>query len=190
LRIPSSDPFQQGLDYLYQARVHALDADMVDIVFDFDQRSPICTWIGTHIDRLNAKLYALLQICHNCFHTTQQPPFHILAAPLADRYGIDGLCNLDTATILIDVGRVHPDDWLALVMHEYAHAHANSPGHHAQFAQSLSHLCLGLAIAPPVSHTMLPAYPPYRSTAAPLAFWRGETDWIVNDCYSFAKGIS
>ncbi len=187
------DSFSRGLDYLYQARTHALDADMVDLVFDFDQRSPICTWIGNHIDSVNAILQAQLQTCHHCFHSDQQPPCQILAAPIASRYGIDGLYNPTTATILLDVGRVHPADWLVLVAHEYAHAHAQSPGHHAQFAQSLSHLCLGLAIAPPSPRDRLSSYPPYRSMPNPLAFWRGDTDWcdqVVNDCYSFSEEIS
>jgi hypothetical protein len=53
----------------------------------------------------------------------------IFAAPLAQAFGLDALCNLQTdpISILIDVGRVMPEDWLLVVAHEYAHAHAGTP---------------------------------------------------------------
>ncbi|MEA5502302.1 hypothetical protein VB735_04105 [Halotia wernerae UHCC 0503] len=173
------DPFTRGLDYLYSARSLALDPEMVDVVYDLDKRIPICTWIANHIDVVNAELNACLQSCHNCFHPWQQRAIQIFAAPLAQSFGIDGLCNLktDPITILIDVGRVVPEDWLALVMHEYAHAHTGFPGHYQEFAKSLAHLCLGLAIAPPFYQSGMEAslrsYPYCRPTQDPLAFWRG-----------------
>ena len=81
---------------------------------------------------------------------------------------------------MIDVGRMLPQDWLLVVAHEYAHAHADVPGHHHQFAQSLAHLCLGLAIAPPLWQPSvednLRFYPTYSATQDPLAFWRGEAE--------------
>jgi hypothetical protein len=180
MQLYSSDQFTRGLDYLYLARSLALDPEMVDLVFDLENRLPICTWIGDRIEQVNALLQSHLQACHHCFHITDQPALQIFAAPLASRFGIDGLCNLNTSpiTLLIDVGRVMPQDWLALVAHEYAHAHAGSPGHHAEFARSLSHLCLGLAIgSPPITEDQLRSYPPYRSTADPLSLWRGEAEW-------------
>ncbi len=177
----SVDPFTRGLDYLYGARSLALDPEMVDVVYDMDKRIPICTWIGQHIDAVNASLNACLQACHDCFHPWEQCAIQIFAAPLAQSFRIDGLCNLQTnpMTILIDVGRIVQEDWLALVIHEYAHAHAGSPGHHQEFAKSLAHLCLGLAIAPPPCQlaketSFLRSYPYCRSTPDPLAFWRGE----------------
>jgi len=180
LQLHSSDPFARGLDYLYVMRGLALDPEMVDLMFDLNARSPICTWIGDRIDQVNSSLQQCLQACHRCFHLTDRPTVQIFAAPLAARFGIDGLCNLSTTptTLLIDVGRVVPQDWLALVAHEYAHAHAGAPGHHSAFAHSLAHLCLGLAIAhPPASENRLRVYPSYRSTSDPLAFWRGESEW-------------
>jgi hypothetical protein len=177
LQICSTNPFDRGLDYLYVARSMALEPDMVDLMFDLEARSPVCSWIGGRIDQVNTTLQHYLQACHQCFHTSEQPHIQILAVPLASRFGIDGLCNLKTEPIslLLDVGRVVPQDWLALVVHEYAHAHAGSPGHHGEFAASLAHLCLGLAIAsPPRVENQLRVYPPYRSTIDPLAFWRGE----------------
>ncbi len=180
LRLPSSDAFARGLDYLYVMRGLALDPEMVDLMFDLNTRSPICSWIGDRIDQVNASLQQCLQACHHCFHTIDQPTIQIFAVPLASRFGIDGLCNLSTTpvTLLIDVGRVIPQDWQLLVAHEYAHAYAGSPGHHAEFARSLAHLCLGLAIAsPPTMENRLCVYPPYRTTSDPLTFWRGESEW-------------
>jgi hypothetical protein len=176
----STDPFTRGLDYLYGVRSLALEADMVNLVYDLNQRIPICTWIGEHIDVVNAQLNAHLQTCHACFHPWEQRPIQIFAAPLAQSFGIDGLCNLQTSpiTILIDVGRVVADNWLQLVAHEYAHAHVGFPGHHEQFARSLAHLCLGLAIALPLDRSNqedgLRFYPDCLSTQDPLAFWQGK----------------
>ena len=175
----SLDPFIRGLDYLYGVRGLALDPDMVNWVYDLEQRSPICTWIGQHIEAVNTQLNVYLQACHNCFHPWEQPAIQVFAAPLAQSFGIDALCNFQTQplTILVDVGRVEPEDWLRLVVHEYAHAHAGSPGHHLQFARSLGHLCLGLEIELPLCQPgreeNLRFYPHCLATADPLAFWQG-----------------
>jgi hypothetical protein len=176
----NTDPFTRGLDYLYGVRSLALVPEMVGVVDDLDHRTSICIWIGNHIDRVNSQLNRDLQICHDCFHLQDQPPIQIFAAPLVQAFGMDGLCNLqiNPVTILIDVGRVVPKDWLRLVAHEYAHAQVGSPGHHLQFARSLTHLCLGLQIAPPLDHPnrqdWLRFYPDCIATQDPLAFWRGE----------------
>ncbi|WP_017651068.1 hypothetical protein [Fortiea contorta] len=176
----SNDPLARGLDYLYAVRSLALDAEMIDVVYDLHRRAPVCTWIDEHIDAVNAQLAKYLQACHDCFHAWEQPLIEIFAAPLAESFGIDGLCNLQTRpiTILIDVGRVIPEDWLLLVLHEYAHAHVGIPGHHEQFARALAHLCLGLGIAPLGWQSgieyQLRSYPDCRPTRNPLAFWLGE----------------
>ncbi|BAY13080.1 hypothetical protein [Calothrix sp. NIES-2098] len=174
----STDPLTRGLDYLYGVRSLALDPEMIDIVYDLENRKSLCVWISEHIDGVNRQLENYLQACHDCFHPWEQPAIQIYAAPLAQSFGIDALCNLQTnpITILIDVGRVVPTDWLLLVVHEYAHAHAGSPGHHEKYARSLSHLCLGLGIAPPEfgMESQLRFYPDCRPTQNPLAFWRGE----------------
>lgn len=152
---------------------------MVDRVYDLTNRVPICTWIGQHIEAVNSQLNAYVTACHACFHAWEQPPIQIFAAPLAQSFGIDALCNFQThpLTILVDVGRVKPKDWLLLVVHEYAHAHAGSPGHHRQFARSLAHLCLGLKIIPPPAQpgieNSLRFYPYCCPTQDPLAFWQG-----------------
>jgi hypothetical protein len=176
----STDPFARGLDYLYGVRSLAIDSEMIDAVYDLEHRIPLCTWIGKHIDAVNRELEGYLQVCHDCFHSWEQPEIQIFAAPIAQSFGIDGLCNLQTnpITILIDVGRVVPADWLLLVVHEYAHGHVGFPGHHEQFARSLAHICLGLGIAPPPRESgmesQLRFYPDCRPTQNPLAFWRGE----------------
>lgn len=178
------DPIARGLDYLYGVRSLALDPQMVDLVDDLDNRTPICGWIGQNIDAINQQLNQYLQACHDCFHSWEQPAIQICAAPLAQSLGLDAICNIQTypIAILIDVGRVVPEDWLLLVVHEYAHAHAGSPGHHQQFAQSLAHLCLGLGLATPAwqpgMEERLRFYPSCSPTPDPLAFWRGEGgDW-------------
>jgi len=179
----STDPFTRGLDYLYGVRGLAPAPEMVNVVHELNHRTFICTWIGEHIDAVNLQLEACLQACHGCFHAWEQPTIQIFAAPLAQVFGVDGVCNFQATpiTLLIDVGRVQPQNWLLLVAHEYAHAHAGSPGHHAQFARSLSHLCLGLGIVPPpdplgASADYLRFYPYCPPTADPLAFWRGAID--------------
>lgn len=178
------DPSRYGLDYLYAVRSLALNPDMVNLLHSASDRTAICRWLGSQIDGINSILHALLQACHHCFHTWERPPIQIFAVPLTDTYHLEGICNLHTRpiTLLIDVGRAAPEEWLALVMHEYAHARAASPGHHHQFAQALAHLCLGLGYEPlpwqPGIESHLRAYPYTRPVLDPLAFWRGEqTDW-------------
>lgn len=157
---------------------------MVHLVDDLTHRIPVCVWIGKHIEAVNIQLSACLQSCHDCFHPWDQPSIQIFAAPLSHSFGIDALCNLQThpITILVDVGRMVPNDWLLVVAHEYAHAHAGSAGHHQQFARSLSHLCLGLGIAiprwTPANEESLRFYPSCSPTPDPLAFWQGkDRDW-------------
>lgn len=175
----------RGLDYLYGVRSLALTPEMVDSVHDLENRIPLCTWIGNHIHAVNAQLDRHLQDCHACFHPPDRQDIQIFAAPLAESFGLDGLCNLRTRpiTILIDVGRVAPADWLLLVAHEYAHVQAGLPGHHSQFARSLTHLCLGLDLVPPAyqpgQEESLRFYPPCPATSDPLAFWRGERSSIL-----------
>lgn len=176
----STDPFQRGLDYLYGVRSLAGDPEVVDLVYDLERRIPICTWIGWQIETVNRQLESYLQACHDCFLPADRPNVEIFAAPLAPSYGIDGLCNLSSQpiTLLVDVGRVVPADWLCLVAHEYAHAYTGEPGHHPQFARALTHLCLGLGIFTPTG-LMVDAedwrfQPHYQPTTNPLAFWHGE----------------
>jgi hypothetical protein len=177
-----ADPaFQTGLAYLYQVRSLAPDPDLIVLMQDPQHRVPVCTWVGSQIAAINARLQLCLQHCQDCFHSWQQRPVQIFAAPLSPPFGLDGLCNLQTqpVTILVDVGRVVTEDWLALVAHEYAHAHLGSAGHQADFRAVLTHLCLGLGLALPsplptreADWRMLPTY---RSSAQPLNFWLGES---------------
>jgi hypothetical protein len=152
---------------------------MVDVEKNFRDRTQIYAWIGNHIHGVNALLQAHLIACHNCFHLSERRPMQIYAVPLASLFGLDGFCNISTqvSTLFIDTGRLLPQDWLALVAHEYTHAHLGSPGHHHEFAMILTRLCLGLGLDLPTDLTEagLQRSPSYCSTLDPLAFWRGET---------------
>jgi hypothetical protein len=176
------DPFARGLDYLYGVRRLAFEPEIVGLVHDLAQRTEVCIWIDQHIESINRHLQSLLQLCHACLLSSEQPDVQILAAPLSQSFGVDALCNLlsQPKTIIVDVGRVTPSHWLSLVVHEYAHAHTGTPGHHPAFAQSLTHLCLGLGIALPVwqpgQEEQLRSFPPCLPTRDPLAFWRGEDE--------------
>jgi hypothetical protein len=176
---------ERGSEYLEAVRCLALMPSMVDVIEDRILRDRLCAWIGTYIDAINAELQACLEMCHACFHAPERRSIQILAAPLASRFGLDGSCNIesDPVTILIDVGRVAPSDWLKLVAHEYAHAHLGSPGHDRRFLAILEHLCLGLGMQPPsfsseISVTEMAArlqnWPDCRSLPDPLAFWMGK----------------
>jgi hypothetical protein len=151
---------------------------MLDVMENLRDRVSICTWIGKEIAALNWLLQSLITACDDCFHPGDRRAVQIFALPLADRVCLDGFCNLTAAptTILVDVGRVDRADWLALVAHEYAHAHVGSPGHHHEFASVLTHLCLGLGLAQPLPRQLdnLHSWPPYAPVADPLALWRGE----------------
>ena len=175
-----------GLEYLHMVQKLVWEPTMVDAMDNFRDRIPICTWIGENIDTVNTRLNLYLQACHGCFHVHERQSIQIFAVPLAQSLGIDGLCNIFTnpITILIDVGRIAPEDWLRIVVHEYAHAHLGEFGHNRRFATILWHLCLGLAIEPPSwqpgRESDLSSWPNCQSTIDPLALWRGESilDWL------------
>jgi hypothetical protein len=181
----NSDPFQKGWEYLNQMRQLTPEPGMIELSDDISDRIRICTWIGDHIDEINLELRDCLEICHQCFPVTERQKIKIFAAPLASRFGIDGLCNilLDPIVIFIDVGRVGSQDWLSLVVHEYAHAHLKSPGHDRRFLGVLTHLCLGIGFAPPLCDSemdreaiaaLLRNWPHCTPTPDPLAFWQGQ----------------
>ena len=178
------DPFQRGWEYLDMLRQLTPESNMIELSDDISDRIRICTWIGDRIDSINLELTDCLEACHQCFPKANRQNIKIFAAPLASRYGIDGLCNiwLDPIVIFIDVGRVSSEDWLSLVVHEYAHAHLKSPGHDRRFLEVLTHLCLGIGLAPPVpapemdraAISSLRNWPHCNSTPNPLAFWQGK----------------
>jgi len=183
LDTPSStdSAFNRGLEYLRAVQRLALEPEMVDVLDNLRDRITICSWIGENIHNVNARLNCCLQACHECFRPHERCHIQIFAAPLAQPFYLDGLCNIQIQpiTILIDVGRAHPDDWLAIVAHEYAHAHLGNAGHHVLFATVLSHLCLGLGLEPPHweygIEAQLRHWPPYVPNSDPLAFWRGQS---------------
>jgi hypothetical protein len=179
-----SDPFLRGADYLNALRPLLLEPAMIDVADDINQRIRICTWIGQNIEAINADLNACLEACHSCFHPQDRQLMQIFAAPLAEQFGVDGLCNIlvEPITILIDVGRINRHDWLSIVAHEYAHGHLRSPGHEQRFLGVIGHLCLGLGLEVPSMEgtekqereAWLRNWPHCASTSNSLAFWRGE----------------
>jgi hypothetical protein len=175
---PNSNAYTRGIDYLRVIQGFAPDPAMVNVMENLRDRITICTWIGKNIEAVNEALRYCLLACHECFYPHERRSIQIFAVPLGQPLGLDGLCNVSTTpiSILVDVGRVTPEDWLRIVAHEYAHAHIGSPGHHDGFAAVLSHLCLGLGLEPPKEQgeIVLRSWPPYTSILDPLAFWRGE----------------
>jgi hypothetical protein len=169
--------YRDGVEYLRQIESRLPDPRMVDVMANLRDRVVICHWIGSQIEGINALLRSHVETCHQCFDISDRREIEILAVPLADAVGLDGFCNITTVptTVLIDVGRLAQSDWLALVAHEYAHAHLGYPGHDRAFADVLSHLCLGLGFAQPVlTDRQLHYWPPYPPEIDPLAWWRGE----------------
>lgn len=171
-----SRAYCQGVEYLQAMRGWALAPTMVAELENYPDPIALLTGVGQHQAHLNAQLQVHLQACHDCCHPAARPQVQIFAVPLASAFGWDGVCNSAThpTTILVDLGRVLPQDWLRLVVHEYAHAQVGAPGHHTAFVTALSHLCLGLGLeVPPPTATDWPHWPRCRPTADPLAFWRG-----------------
>ena len=170
---------QMGLAYL--AKVGAvLPPQMVDVTSNLRDRVSICHWIGNQIETVNRSLRVHLTACHECFNPIERRSIQIFAVPFATSVRLDGFCNINTnpTTILVDVGRVPPPDWLALVAHEYAHAHLGYPGHDRAYAEVLSHLCLGLGFEQPSfepDDRRIYCWPPYAAAIDPLAWWRGES---------------
>jgi hypothetical protein len=180
----STDAFTKGWHYLQRVQQLALEPEMVDMMPNWRDHTAVCTWIGHHIEAINAELYRHLIACYGCFYAQNRPPIQVLAAPLAPAFGVDAQCNIlaKPIAILIDVGRVAPHDWLAIVAHEYAHAQVGHPGHNREFFEILAHLCLGLGLEPPYQppgmssmalEAELRSWPHCRPMTDSLAFWRG-----------------
>lgn len=181
----SSDAFIRGSDYLRAVRQLAVQPGMIEVTENIDSRIRICTWIGNNIDVINAELQTCLEACHSCFHPQERQEMQILAAPLAEGLGVDAFCNIsaEPRALVIDVGRIYPQDWLSIVAHEYAHAHLGYPGHDRNFLAILEHLCLGLGLEPPQvkkfnqsdRESWLRNWPHCTPRPDPLAFWCGQT---------------
>jgi hypothetical protein len=172
-----TEKYRVGVQYLQRIQSLLPDPQMVDVMDNLRDRVSICNWIGEHIEFVNISLQAHLNACHDCFDSRDRRSIDIFATPLASSVRLDGFCNITTVptTILVDVGRVAPADWLALVAHEYAHAHLGFPGHDQEYARVLSHLCLGLGFPQPSTipnDRSLYYWPPYSASIDPLAFWR------------------
>jgi hypothetical protein len=129
-------------------------------------------------DRANRVLSQHLITCQDCFHPANRCGVQVFAAPIDPNWRVDAFCNVrvDPATIVFDVGRVVPEDWLKVVAHEYAHAIVGGAGHSPRYGAVLQHLCLGLGFdllpMPDWREADLQVFPACRSTLDPLAFWR------------------
>lgn len=191
--IAKPDSIEAGLKYLNKIRSVALVPATIDLeeiapsmsyMAGVSLRDEILAWIGNNIDRVNAQLLGCLQACHDCFHPDRRPQVEIWATPIASRFAIDAMCNIQSnpKVILVDVGRIAPSDWLRIVAHEYAHAQLGSPGHGDEFLAVLEHLCLGLGIELPGCHPQMSSierearlqkWPPCHLVSRPTEFWRG-----------------
>jgi hypothetical protein len=178
--VKQAQAYRDGVEYLDKISAVLPDLQMIDVMANLRDRVSICTWIGKSIGAVNLQLQSYLQACDECFNASDRRSIQIFAVPFAASVQLDGFCNIEIAptTIVVDVGRVAPADWLALVAHEYAHAHLGVSGHNAEYAKILSHLCLGLGL-PNRSSTQsdieLHYWPPYTPVLDPLEFWRGES---------------
>lgn len=170
--------YRNGVEYLQRVQLLLPEAHMIDVMENVRDRVVICNWIGAQIEVVNISLQAHLNACHDCFDPRDRKSIDIFAIPFASSVRLDGFCNITTTptTILVDVGRVPSTDWLALVAHEYAHAHLGYPGHDRAYAEVLGHLCLGLGFPQP---SIVPVdrslhyWPMYSPSIDPLAWWRG-----------------
>ena len=173
-----TETYRAGVEYLQWIQP-MLPPATIDVMENLRDRVSIYNWIGKQIATVNRSLQVHLNACDECFNLGDRRSIQIFAVPFASSMQLDGFCNINTTptTILVDVGRVAPADWLALVAHEYAHAHLGYPGHDRAYAQVLSHLCLGLGFAQPSdtpSDRSIYCWPPYVAAIDPLAWWRGE----------------
>jgi hypothetical protein len=176
-------PIDRANHYLYSVNKLLPQPGMMRSIDRMGDRDKILAWIGNNIDKIDRLLASYLQDCHECFFPERRRQIQILAVPLDSTYGLMGWCNIQTQpiSILVDIGRVIPADWPALIAHEYVHAHLAKPGHDLDFAKTLTHLCLGLGLDLPLNPTEdnLRYHPPCRIVTDPLAFWRGELDLIL-----------
>lgn len=169
----------RGTEYLTLVQQLAIRPEWIYQTHEACLRIQLCHWIGSNIDAINAKLLSCLEVCYECFHIEKRRSAQILAAPITQHLGLDALCNIlvEPFAILVDVGRVVPQDWINVVAHEYAHAYLGCPGHDERFLEVISHLCLGLGLEPPPREPhlrhLLRTWPQCRPTADPLAFWLG-----------------
>jgi hypothetical protein len=171
-RLNSAD---RALQYLQFVQSFELEPGMINL---FGQEKDwIYPRLMARIDRLNQQMKLHLMACQDCLFPENQRPVQIFSAPLEPCLQIDGFCDIRASpiTIVVDPGRIDSQDWLGLVVHEYAHAITGTSGHGRKFAAILQHLCLGLGLVVTsldlLTEDQLRSYPPCRQTADPLAFW-------------------
>jgi hypothetical protein len=168
---------ERTLAYLQFVQQFELEAGMINFLTGLE--SLAYPWMAANLDRVNCTLEQYLRACQDCFSPSRCCDARIFAAPIAPHCPTDGFCNIrvQPATIVVDVGRIIPADWLPLVVHEYAHAMVGRAGHTPEFARIVSHLCLGLGVKSTPVNTIaeveLKSYPPCRPSPDPIGFWQG-----------------
>ena len=186
-RSPRDEPaYTRGLAYLESIRSLALSPDLIYVPENLAERLRLATWVATSIHTINTCLQGYVEQCHQCFHPGERRMVQVFAAPITEAFKIDGCCNLQRipAAIVLDVGRVHPSDWLGLVVHEYAHVQAGHPGHHVAYVKALTHLCLGLHLPvppPDAPEAYLQQWPHCPAMPNPLDFWLGNMSFNEQD---------
>jgi hypothetical protein len=165
----------RALQYLQFVQGFELEPGMVNLFLR--EKDLVYPRLVERIDWLNYQMRLHLQDCQDCLFPENQRSVQILAAPLDPRLQIDGFCDIRAhpITIVVDPGRIDSQDWLGLVVHEYAHAITGTVGHGPKFGAILQHLCLGLGLVAThpelLTEQQLCSYPPCRQTSDPLAFW-------------------
>lgn len=165
----------RALQYLQFVQRFELESGMINLFLR--EKGLVYPRLADRIDGLNRQMNAHLLACQDCLFPENQRSVQIFAAPLEPRLHIDGFCDIraNPIAIVVDPGRIESEDWLGLVVHEYAHAITGTVGHGPKFGAILQHLCLGLGLVTTNSDLLteqqLCSYPPCRQTADPLAFW-------------------
>jgi len=171
---PAAHP-QTAAQYLRVVRDLSINPYWIGLSEQGADCSVALDWLARHIGPINRELDAILQEGLGCFHAGQRPDIQIFAAPLLPRAGIDGFCNphVHPLTLMVDPGRVARVDWDKLVIHELAHAVAQSAGHGERFRASLAHLCLAYDLPTPPDHSLdlLQTWPPYATNPHWAKYW-------------------
>lgn len=174
---PGVDPVVRANAYLRWVRQRSPQADWIALTMAEEQHLAVLTALGTGIHTLNQRLHQILITLLAGLRPEQRPLVEILAAPIALKVGIDGLCNLHTQpmTLIVDPSRIAVDDWPHLVVHELAHAVTQGTGHGPRFGQALTTLCIAQDLPIPPSDSLqrglLPYWPPCRPNPQADQFW-------------------
>ncbi|WP_198807575.1 hypothetical protein [Leptolyngbya sp. BL0902] len=174
---PGVDPVVRANAYLRWVRQRSPQSDWITLPVAAEQHLAVLTALGLDIHTLNQQLHQILMDLLAGLRLEERPLVQMVAAPLALRVGIDGLCNLQTQpiTLIVDPSRIAVDDWPHLVVHELAHALTQGTGHGPRFFHALTALCIAQDLPIPPSDSLqrglLPYWPPCRPNPQADQFW-------------------